>query len=118
MTRVVLRRAAAPTLKLSGASTTALRRLSGVEVVVRGRAQTGSEFAVSGFTVRSVDGQPALDGVLRRDGDSLVLVTPGGTVRLGNPPAPLTKLVGARIWITGPLETGPNPYGVIEPAAK
>jgi hypothetical protein len=38
----------------------------------------------------------------------------GRRVRLGNPPAALRDLVGARVWITGPTETGPNPYGVIQ----
>jgi len=35
---------------------------------------------------------------------------------LGNPPAGLRALIGARVWIGGSLNTGPNTYGVIVPA--
>ena len=103
---------AAP-VTLVGPDTATLRKAAGLEVVVRG-ARTGGELRVASFAVRSADGRPAVDGVLVRDGDALALDTAGGRVRLGNPPAALRDLVGARVWVAGPLDTGPNPFGVLK----
>jgi hypothetical protein len=93
---------------------TALSRLGGVDVVLFG-TQGPTAFAVSAFRVRGVDGAPVVDGVLVRDGARLLLRAASGTVALGNPPAAFDSLVGARLWVGGPLDTGPNVYGVIEP---
>jgi hypothetical protein len=93
----------------------ALTRLSGVEVAVRGTASDNG-WRVASFTATRVDGAAVVDGVLRVDGPRLVLETTGGRLVLGNPPAPLRGMVGARVWISGPLDTGPNSYGVIVPA--
>jgi hypothetical protein len=102
-------------LTLIGPDTAALKRVSGLEVVVRGAPAGGDRFRVSTFAVRTANGAPALDGVLAREGDALVIVTTDGRrVRLGNPPAAFQDLVGARVWLTGPADTGPNPYGVIQ----
>jgi hypothetical protein len=115
---VVLRPASgAPSLTLAGSDTAALRRAAGLDVVVRGAA-SDRRFLVSSFTVRAANGRPAVDGVLARDGDRLVLDTPSGRVALGNPPAALREMVGARVWVTGSLDRGPNTYGVLEPAAS
>ena len=102
-------------LTASAADSFALSRVGGTEVVVRGVAGEGA-FSVVSFTVRSVEGRAVADGVLRRDGDRLVLDTPGASIALGNPPSELRSMVGARVWIGGPLDTGPNSYGVIVPA--
>jgi hypothetical protein len=98
---------------LVGPDTATLRKAAGLEVVVRG-SRTDGELRVTSFAVRSADGQPAVDGVLVRDGDGLALETAAGRVRLGNPPAALRDLVGARVWVAGPLDTGPNPFGVLK----
>jgi len=112
---VVLRPAdGASSLTLAGADTAALRRAAGLDVVVRGAA-SDRHFLVSSFTVRAANGRPAVDGVLARDGDRLVLETPSGPVTLGNPPAALREMIGARVWVTGPLDRGPNTYGILEP---
>jgi hypothetical protein len=66
----------------------------------------------------TVSGAPVIDGVVREDEGKLSIETPEGRVALGNPPARLRNLVGARIWIGGPLATGPNQFGVIAPAAR
>jgi len=39
----------------------------------------------------------------------------GGRIPLGNPPAALRNMIGARVWIGGPLDSGPNVYGLITP---
>ncbi|MDB4875791.1 MAG: hypothetical protein JWM41_2237 [Gemmatimonadetes bacterium] len=97
------------------ADSAALTRLGGVEVLVRGtRADDG--FRVSTFTAVRVGASPVVDGVLRLDGDHVVLETSTGRTTLGNPPDALRRMIGARVWISGPLATGPNSYGIIVPA--
>lgn len=95
----------------------ALARMGGVEVLVVGTLADG-QLRADRFTALSVDGSPVLDGVLRAEGDRLKLETAKGTVSLGNPPAELRHLIAARVWIGGPLDTGPNTYGVISPPKR
>ena len=112
---IILRNAVGVTRLLTNAvDSTALSRLSGVEVLARGRAD-GATLSVIGFTVRRVDGESVVDGLIRRDGERLVLETATGRILLGNPPAVFRSMVGARVWIGGQLDTGPNVYGIIVP---
>lgn len=114
--RLVLRAGArTANLATSSADSASLSRLGGVEVMVRGRAEA-SAFRVVSFVAQRVDGAPVADGVLRRDGERLVLETAAGRIALGNPPAALRGMIGARVWMGGPLGTGPNVFGVITPA--
>ncbi|MEP6495245.1 MAG: hypothetical protein ABJF01_21340 [bacterium] len=99
----------------NAADSAALSRLGGVEVVARGQANA-SGLSVVRFTVRRVDNQPVVDGILRRDGEQMLLETAAGRIPLGNPPAALREMAGARVWIGGPLDRGPNVYGIIMPA--
>jgi len=101
-------------LAATTADSAALTHVGGVEVLARGWAE-GNAFRVVSFIVRRVGGELVVDGVLGRDGERLVLNTVGGRIVLGNPPAALRGMVGARIWIGGPLDTGPNNYGIIVP---
>ena len=101
-------------LSAAAADSAALSRLGGVEVLAIGQ-RNGNQFRVERFTALSVAGSPVVDGVLRDDGGTLMLETTQGRVALGNPPAALRRLVAARVWIGGPLDRGPNTYGVISP---
>ena len=94
---------------------TALSRLGGVEVRVLGRWVHVS-FRVESFTAVKVAESPVVDGFVRNDGDRLVLETNHGTIPLGNPPTAFRSMIGARVWVGGPLDKGPNSYGVIVPA--
>ena len=101
-------------LHASPSDSAALVRLGGAEVAVRGDL-AGRTMIVRDFTTTRVSGMPVVDGVLRLQGDRVVLDTPTGRVALGNPPSALRRMIGARVWVSGPLERGPNAYGVIVP---
>jgi hypothetical protein len=105
----------ATVLSAAGPDSTALSRLGGIEVLIVG-SRSPRVFRVERFAALSVAGIPVVDGVLKRDGDGLVLETSSGRLRLGNPPAALRGMIDARVWIGGPLDRGPNTYGVIVPA--
>ena len=114
--QLVLRSAATATLLSAAApDSVALSRLGGVEVQVVGR-RAGNHVRVESFAALSVAGSPVVDGIVRDYGDRGVVETTRGPSTLGNPPAGLRALNGARVWIGGPLATGPNTYGVIVPA--
>jgi hypothetical protein len=84
-------------------------------VSVRG-VDEGNALRVRSFVAQSVSGKPVVDGILRMDGDRVLIETADGRFLLGNPPPTFRQMVGARVWIGGPLATGPNSYGVIIPA--
>ncbi|HJQ53380.1 MAG TPA: hypothetical protein VJ825_06010 [Gemmatimonadaceae bacterium] len=110
---IVIRSANAVTpVTATPADSAALSRIGGVEVLAIGSRSSG-HFHLDHFTALAVDGSPVVDGVLRAAGDGLKLDTANGTVSLGNPPDALRNLIAARVWIAGPLDTGPNSYGVI-----
>lgn len=102
-------------LRTAARDSAALTRLGGVEVVVRGDLDT-TGIRVQTFTVLRVDGQPVVDGVLRREqGHFLLETATGARLPLGAPPAAFPSLIGARLWVGGALDVGPNVYGVIAP---
>lgn len=114
--QIVLRSGTTTTLLSAAApDSAALSRLGGIEVLVVGR-KSGTHFSVERFTVLSVAGSPVVDGVVKNDGGRVIVETAHGALQVGNPPAGLRALNGARVWIGGPLATGPNSYGVIVPA--
>ena len=102
-------------LSAHAADSAALSRMGGVEVSVTG-LRTDRSFNVRSFSAVRVAGARVVDGILRSDGDRIALETPAGKLLLGNPPAELRKMIGARVWISGPLDTGPNTFGIITPA--
>ena len=105
------------TLAAAAADSLALSHLGGVEVLVIGK-RTNDRFHVDHFTAVSVAGSPVVDGILRDDGGRLSLETAQGRMPLGNPPTALRNLIAARVWIGGPLDSGPNTFGVIVPPKK
>jgi hypothetical protein len=105
----------ATVLSAAARDSAALSRLGGVEVLVVGR-RDGNHFRVEHLTALSVAGSPVVDGIVRIYSDRVVVETARGPLPLGNPPSGLRALNGARVWIGGPLNTGPNTYGVIVPA--
>lgn len=96
----------------SAADSAALVNVQGAEVSVRGSDEMNA-LRVQSFTVTRVGRDSVIDGIVRRDGDRLVIENSNGRHTLGNPPSALWQLVGGRVWIAGPLATGPNSFGVI-----
>jgi hypothetical protein len=114
--QIVLRSGNAVTRLLAAASdSAALSHLGGVEVLVVGK-RAPNAFQVESVTAVSVDGAQVVDGVLTNDGGRLSLENAKGRIPLGNPPNALRGMIGARVWVGGPLDRGPNTYGVIVPA--
>jgi hypothetical protein len=104
-----------PQVALLGAHAATLSRLSGTDVWVSGKRNGTRGIDVGRFLVRSVSGVPAIDGTLiARDGGFAIMTTADHAEHpIVNPPAALRSHVGARVWITGPLETGAVTFGVI-----
>lgn len=116
VTQVLLRTADGGSRGLTGPELPSLRRIAGLEVAVRGSSSPSGELVVRDFTVVSVDGQPAVDGVLEHEGSTLYLRTADRRIPLGNPPDDFHNLVGARVWLTGAPERGPHAFGIITPS--
>jgi hypothetical protein len=93
-----------------------LSQLAGVEVTLQGAMAAPRQFTAALVHVRAVQGVPAIDGVLERQGAGFVLRTADGS-RLALPhlPSALTDRAGSRIWLAGPLDRAPAAYGVILP---
>jgi hypothetical protein len=102
-------------LRTTSGDSASLVRMGNVELLVRG-ADGAGEFTVVSFRALRVDGQPVVDGTLRRDGERYYLETSDGPLSINRTPTAFSTLVGARLWISGPLDTGPIVYGVIRPA--
>jgi hypothetical protein len=114
-TQLVIRREGGD-VQLHGDAATvrALRSVQGMEIEVSGHRQE-TLLHVERFAVRAVDGIPAVDGVLQRDGDMHVLVSADGTRHhVHHLPEPLRTRVGQRVWIAGPLDREAQAFGVIE----
>jgi len=72
------------------------------------------EFDVTRLFVRAVAGEPAIDGILRREGASWILVLADGSRRtIPHLPAALEVHENRRIYLTGSLDRPPSSYGRI-----
>lgn len=89
--------------------------VAGADVSVAGKSD-GARLEASGFTVKAVDGQPAIDGTLKTEGSTLYIVTAGGArTRIAVPPPPLQGRDGSRVWITGDPSRAVSSFGFIDP---
>jgi hypothetical protein len=91
-----------------------IRQLGGVRVVLTGR-RDGGEFQATDYEIVSVDGRPAMMGVVERaaDGGVQLRLKDGRTVRLGGATANLPA--GRKVWVQGPETLQVQTYGIIEP---
>jgi hypothetical protein len=102
-------------VEIVGTQASLIGHVAGAEVSAAG-ALSGTQLNASRFVVRSVDGQPAIDGTLRSEGGSLFIVTVDGIrTRISAPPPPLVGHEGARVWITGDPTKAVSSFGFIDP---
>ncbi len=109
---------------LTGAQVELLRRVVGLEIVITGRrtgqlvigaaARGVAEFDVSQFVVRSAEDVAAHDGVVvGKTGAFLLRLADGQELPIASLPSSLRRMIGARVWLAGPLDAAPQSYGVI-----
>jgi hypothetical protein len=116
-TRVELRPRAGFPLRLVGELAEEIRPLAGVELWAGGRRTVDGALEVLRYLVLSVDGVPAIDGILVADTSGVYVETIAGTRHLiPNPPDSLRALPGSRVWVTGDPAAGIAAYGVIRRA--
>jgi hypothetical protein len=102
-------------VEIVGSQSSLIGHVAGTEVSVAGTL-TGTQLDASRFVVRSVDGQPAVDGTLKTENGSLFIVTSDGKrTRIVTPPPPLVGHDGARVWITGDPAKSVSSFGFIDP---
>lgn len=101
-----------------------LENLDNAELEVTG-TRNADTLIVNDFLVKRVGGVDVMDGVLTiLYDDELqtnlagygIILTGGSQIPLRNPPQALLAFVGARIWITKPVEGELTAFGVIGPA--
>lgn len=115
ITSIVVRPASGRSVTILGSLAKEIGRAAGAEVWVSGH-RTAEGLHAMRYAVRSVDGEPAVDGVLASEDGGLVLVTTGGRRRIVRPPQALRGMMGARVWLVGSLEGGITSYGVLRDA--
>jgi hypothetical protein len=115
ITSIVVRPAGGRSVTMLGSLAKEIGRAAGAEVWVSGH-RTPEGLHAMRYAVRAVDGEPAVDGVLASEDGGLVLVTAGGRRRIVRPPQALRGMVGARVWLVGPIDGGITSYGVLREA--
>ena len=112
---------------LVGANLASVAQVDQAVVEVRGTWAGEGAFDVSDFVVRSVEGEPAMDGILvalyDQSGQDIMpaaligyalQLTRGGTIALTDPPADLVAHLGERVWVTGDPTAAPTAFGFIQ----
>lgn len=112
MTSVVVRPASGGAVTITGALAREIARAAGAEVWVSGERRGGS-MDVRSYAIRTVDGEAATDGIIARDGERLLLVTGTGPRPIARPLHALRGMIGARVWLVGPLDGTITSYGVL-----
>ena len=102
-------------VEITGPLASLVGHLAGADLSVVG-ARSASTIEATSFLVRTVDGMPAIDGILRTEGSFLHIVTRNGiSSRIVSPPPPLLGHDGSRVWITGDPSKGVASFGFINP---
>lgn len=112
VTSVVVRPAGSRDVTITGPLAAEIRRAAGADVWISG-TRTGEEISATRYVVRAVDGDAVADGTLALEGGRVVLVTPGARRPLARPPQALRGMIGARVWLVGPLDGTIASYGVL-----
>lgn len=111
VTSIVVRPAGERAITVTGPLAREIGRAAGAELWIGGtRSAQGIE--ATRYAVRAIDGQPAIDGTLVREGERWVLVTASARRPLGRVPEAFRDLVGGRVWIVGSTDAVSS-YGVL-----
>ena len=102
-------------VEITGRLASMIGHVAGTDIVASGR-MSGTRLEATRFVVRTVDGQPAIDGTLRTENGALMIVTADGSrTKIAAPPPPLVGREGARVWITGDPARSVASFGFIDP---
>ena len=102
-------------IEITGALASMIGHVAGTDIVAAGQL-SGTRLVASRFVVRTVDGQAAIDGVLRTENGALLIVTADGRrTKIAAPPPPFLGRDGARVWITGDPARSVSSFGFIDP---
>lgn len=113
--RVIVTPAAGARMMVTGPLAPLIGHLAGADLWVEG-ASSGTSLDAARFLVKTVDGQPAIDGTLKTEGSAIYIVTTDGTrTRIVAPPPSFVGHDGARVWITGDPSRGVASFGSIDP---
>lgn len=115
VTSIVIRPAGERSVPVLGRLAREIGQAAGADVWVRGRRGPAG-IVVEEYAVRAVDGEQAVDGVIRAEGPGLVLVTGSGPRPLARPPEALRGMIGARVWVAGDPNGTITSYGVLREA--
>jgi hypothetical protein len=114
LTFALLHTVTAGVVALTGPGAREVRAVDGAEITVEGEWVAADRFEVVRFIVRTVDGQPAHDGVLLEEEGHYFLAHEGGQrTDVISPPEALRRMVGSRVWIAGPAGSAPHAFGLI-----
>jgi len=87
-------------------------RLSQLDLWLRGRRTAPDHFVVEAYRVRTANGARAWDGILRSGpGGLLIELEDGSTHPIRGAPETLSRLSGARIWVTENSDGTVREYG-------
>ena len=113
MTRVQI---GSPPVFVSGPQREMLASVAGLTVEASGTPQADGSLMVGSFTVRDIDGVPVTDGIVRREGAVVAVVSATGqrTVIRSVPDAPAFA-TGARVWVRLATDGAVQSYGGIAP---
>ncbi|MDX1393394.1 MAG: hypothetical protein R3195_03345 [Gemmatimonadota bacterium] len=104
-------------LTLSGPYANEIGRLSGARVRVTGRYEDARlperSLAATSYEILSVDGDPAIVGLLERDDDGWELRSGQSTTRLASVSEALGERAGALVWVVLDERGGVARYGVL-----
>jgi hypothetical protein len=100
---------------LVGSESRPMASVADAEVSVHGTWDASPGLVVERFQVLSMNGRPALDGVLEATATGFALRLNDGTYReISASPSEIAQYVGARLWVTGSADDQPVTFGVIE----
>lgn len=106
-----------PPIRIVGSLDQEISRLAGASLTVVGQPAGRTAVRATSYAALEINGEKPQVGIVVRRGTSYLLEREIGAVMLlADEPAALERLVGAKIWVTGPVESHQiriEAYGVL-----